>query len=504
MALRFDITKLDNTKRDHNGYLQASAHATRTGVFVYHHPDGTTTRELRHPDDVFRPDSMASLKNRPVTDGHPIAGKVDSGNTKSLAVGMAVDDPIQTDKFLDTKIQITDESVIEKVLANDSPLRELSCGYDTDIVSENGIFQGEKYDHRQTNILYNHIALVKRGRAGADVRIHLDSVDAVADGLEDMFIEDELITDFAETDKQIEIDVKGFNMFVPKSFRTVNIEGEEGVQVLVGRLNKPHSGKAGSDTPQKYIFEKNRFTVMTAKKFVAERRAKSTLVKTGSTDDDKKDSAGLVNSDKLAQNSDSNHKEDSDMIKIKREAVKIRSFNMDSFQVDIDGTPEGGEKAVEAVLARLDAAITHIHKLESDLDNKQGRIDAMADSGKVTLTKLNDHVKERTDAINAAHYLGLKSTDYMSMETGELKRAIVMKAFPAVKIDELNSDKVEGRYDTIIEGMQLESDNLKSLQELRGSPKKYPLHADESDPRAAFLNDTKDMYKSTEQQKLDS
>lgn len=572
MALRFDITKLDDPRRDHNGYLVADAHATRTGVFVYHHPDGSTTRELRHPDDVFKTGSVNTLKNRPLTDGHPLEGKVDSSNTKRLAVGMTIENPKHGDRYIDTKIQITDETVIERVLTDDNPLRELSCGYEAEIVKEDGVYQGEEYDHRQTNIKYNHIALVKRGRAGPEVRLQLDEEDAAGDGLEDFvktdietteekihipvrgneqfkegsfrtiklkgvegvslvtaklknptdgkegsmvsqkfifdknkfnmeqakeFVSknkgdaaDDLVVDFQETDKTIEIDVKGFNMFVPKSFRTVDIKGVDGVQVLVGRLNRPHSGKAGSDTPQKYIFDKEKFSVSEAKAFIAKRGDSADLVKI-------KDIDQTSNRDKPKPRGDS------DMIKIKRDAVKIRAFNMDAFELQIEDNVESGEKAVELVIDRLDVAIAHIKTLEGELDHKQGRIDALGDQGKVSLSKLNDLVKDRTDAINAAHYLGL--TDYMDMETEALKKAVVCKAYPQVKLDDLTSDHIEGRYDTIIEGIKTENNNLKSMQELKspaGKGSRFPVRADEGDPRSKFLEDTQNMYMSDEQRKL--
>ena len=399
MALRFDITKLDDPRRDHNGYLIADAHATRSGVFVYHHPDGSMTRELRHPDDVFRPDSISSLKNRPITDNHPIEGKVDSKNTKRLAIGMAIDDPKREDIYLDTKIQITDEDVIKKVLADENPLRELSCGYEAEVVKEDGNYQGEEYDHRQTNIKYNHIALVNHGRAGPQVRLQLDSVDGAED---------------------------------------------------------------------------------------------EALVKAGKTSQTNK-------------RNESKPRGDSDMIKIKRDAVKIRAFNMDAFEVQIEDNVESGEKAVELVIDRLDGAIAHIKTLEGELDHKQGRIDALGDQGKVSLSKLNNLVKERTDAINAAHYLGL--TDYMDMETDAVKKAVVCKAYPQVKIDDLTSDHIEGRYDTIIEGIKTENNNLKSMQELKGPAGKgsrFPVKSDEGDPRSRFLDSTKDMYMSKEQRELNA
>jgi len=578
VALRFDITKLDDPRRDHNGYLVAKAHATRSGVFTYHHPDGSTTRELRHPDDIFKPDSINTLKNRPITDGHPVDGKVNSKNTKRLAVGMAIDDPRREDIYLDTKIQIVDEDVINKVLADENPLRELSCGYEAEIVKEDGVYQGEEYDHRQTNVRYNHIALVRRGRAGPQVRLQLDSADAAGEGLEDIIKSDiettedrihipvrgneqfkegsfrttalkgtegvslvtaklknppkgqegsmvaqkfifnkknfsmeqakafvsknrgdsigELVVDFEETDKTIVIPVQGFSRFVPRTFRNVSIKGVEGVTIRVGRLKKPHSGKEGSDTPQSYSFDKEKFSVSEAKAFIAKRgdemqEKHDALVKV-------KDIEQTIVSDKPKP------KRGTNMLKIKRDAVKIREFNMDSFQVEIEDSVESGEKAVEFVIDRLDSAIAHIRTLEGDKDKLQGRIDALKDEGKTSLADLNARVRERTDAIAAAHYLGL--TDYNDTETEDLKKAVVCKAYPQVKIDELTKDHIEGRYDTIIEGMKVEGENLKSTLALKPSmgdgKGRFPLHKDDMGPRDQFLNDTKNMHMSEADKKL--
>lgn len=487
MALRFDITKLDNTKRDHNGYLVADAHATRIGVFKYRHSDGSVTRELRHPDDVFKSHSINSLKNRPVTDGHPMQGRVNAENTRSLSVGSTIDEPKQEGQYLDTNVQITDEAVINKVMADENPLREISCGYDTDVIKEDGVFQGEDYDHRQTNIIYNHIALVKRGRAGHEVRLKLDSADAVIDGYEDI-----LKTDVEETEENIHIPVRGSEQFKDGSFKTTPLKGVSGVNLVVGRLKKPQKGEEGSAVAQKFIFSKKNFTMKQAKSFMEKH---------------KNDEAELVKFGNINQTTGSNQsKEDSDMIRMKREAVKIRSFNMDAFEIQIDEGIESGEKAVELVISKLDAAIEHIRTLEGEKDRLQGRMDNMDDLGKVTLSKLNDHVKERTNAIAAAHYLGMKREDYTDLETEDIKKAVVLKAYPAVKIDELTKERIEGRYDSILEGIDTESQNLKSMNELRGGGdhSKFPIHADESDPRTKFLNDTQDMYKSKEQRELDS
>ena len=67
--LRFDAAKASKTKINDNGYLETDAIITRTGVFVYKNADGSTNRELRHPDDVFKADSLETLKMIPILIG---------------------------------------------------------------------------------------------------------------------------------------------------------------------------------------------------------------------------------------------------------------------------------------------------------------------------------------------------------------------------------------------------------------------------------------------------
>jgi len=184
MPLRFDIATLGEPKIDQNGYLQAPAALTKTGVFVYHRPDGTVTRELRHPDDVFKEDSLATLKHRPFTDGHPKIGKLDQTNTTQLSKGMIIADPKREDQFVTSTVLVMDGRTINKINRKDKPVRELSCGYNVDLVEESGTYNGEKYDHRQTNIVYNHVALVPKGRAGPDARLRVDAEDGAAEGLD--------------------------------------------------------------------------------------------------------------------------------------------------------------------------------------------------------------------------------------------------------------------------------------------------------------------------------
>jgi hypothetical protein len=54
--------------------------------------------------------------------------------------------------------------------------REVSCGYSCDLLDTPGVTpEGVKYDKIQTNIVYNHVAIVEQGRAGSRVALRLDA-----------------------------------------------------------------------------------------------------------------------------------------------------------------------------------------------------------------------------------------------------------------------------------------------------------------------------------------
>jgi hypothetical protein len=63
--------------------------------------------------------------------------------------------------------------------------RELSLGYECDIEDAPGVtVTGERYDCIQKNIRYNHLAIVKKGRAG-NARLRLDSSDGISFDMEE-------------------------------------------------------------------------------------------------------------------------------------------------------------------------------------------------------------------------------------------------------------------------------------------------------------------------------
>lgn len=158
------------------GYIKANAIVTRTGVFLYKNPDGTIRKELRHPNEVFKTDSLDSMKMIPVTNGHPQERLVSAENAKRLAIGYTGETITQDGEFVLSNLMITDLASIKDVTERNR--RELSLGYTVDLIPEEGSYNGQPYNFRQTNIKYNHLSIVDNARAGSEARIALDSFDA--------------------------------------------------------------------------------------------------------------------------------------------------------------------------------------------------------------------------------------------------------------------------------------------------------------------------------------
>ena len=67
------------------------------------------------------------------------------------------------------KVVIHDIDKVKK-----TPYRELSLGYNLDLIEEPGEWNGEPYDAIQTNIRINHLAIVESARAGEQAHLNLD------------------------------------------------------------------------------------------------------------------------------------------------------------------------------------------------------------------------------------------------------------------------------------------------------------------------------------------
>lgn len=168
------VGRLDGKRRTPQGGYRIDANLTRTGIFFYRGPNGEAVREYRPPEEVFNADSLESLKYASVTVGHP--AMVKTANWKSLSVGVVGTDVREDGKFVAGSVIVQDEEAINKIDRDE--LVEISLGYSVKLDHTPGVTpDGEPYDAKQTEIKYNHAALLPRntGRAGGEVRLRLDS-----------------------------------------------------------------------------------------------------------------------------------------------------------------------------------------------------------------------------------------------------------------------------------------------------------------------------------------
>lgn len=171
---RYDSIPLGETYFTPEGYLIDHPILTRVGIFEYKNPDGSIRRELRLPEEVFAPESLASYKGKPVILTHE-AGMIDSDNVQQEQIGTILSEGMQDGDNVRAQIIIHDARKL------DYGLRELSLGYSLDLEETPGEWQGQPYDAIQRNIRVNHLALVEKARAGDSARLNIDGEDTQAE-----------------------------------------------------------------------------------------------------------------------------------------------------------------------------------------------------------------------------------------------------------------------------------------------------------------------------------
>lgn len=175
LVQRFDTSRFDTIERTPQGGVRVPARVTRTGVFEYAREDGTIQREWRPPAEVFHADALATLEDAPVTDLHPDEGFVEPSNYQRLARGHARA-PRADGDFVAATLVVQDGDLADAIERKDRT--EISLGYRCRLDMTSGVLpSGERYDAVQRDIRYNHVAVGPQdwGRAGAEVRIRLDS-----------------------------------------------------------------------------------------------------------------------------------------------------------------------------------------------------------------------------------------------------------------------------------------------------------------------------------------
>ena len=158
----------ENTHFTHEGYLVCeNVPLARTGTMLY----GAGETEIapgkggivlieRDPDVVFDPKAMLSFVGKPVCDNHP-AEDVTPDNYRHYARGHVTNvhqGAPPDDGLLLGDLLIMDQELIDAIVKHKK--RQVSLGYDADYIKL-GPGHG-----KQTNIIGNHVAIVKEARCG--------------------------------------------------------------------------------------------------------------------------------------------------------------------------------------------------------------------------------------------------------------------------------------------------------------------------------------------------
>lgn len=176
-VIRYDRGEVEAFKTD-EGFLYAQVTIARTGVFPYLR-NGKLQREAKIPEELFRIETLNSIRLKPVTDLHPPEtdnrGLVVPANYKTHVRGTFGDAvEVVENKLIRTREIIFDADLIAALERGEK--REVSIGFECELDHTPGVTEeGEAYEVIQRNIIVNHLAHVPRGRAGESVKVHLDA-----------------------------------------------------------------------------------------------------------------------------------------------------------------------------------------------------------------------------------------------------------------------------------------------------------------------------------------
>ncbi|AKG66642.1 DUF2213 domain-containing protein [Lactobacillus helveticus] len=183
MLTRYDTVAINKFSVDsQTGYIHVkNVPIARVGVFPYLKANGEQIMEAKLPDDLLTDSTVESANYKPITDDHP-SELVNINNSALYMKGITAGNAHVDGDKIKVDMTLTDSALIKKI---QDGKQELSIGFQTDVVPVKGTFNGMQYDLAQKNIQINHVAVVRRGRAGHSVRLTGDSAEMVIDSEEE-------------------------------------------------------------------------------------------------------------------------------------------------------------------------------------------------------------------------------------------------------------------------------------------------------------------------------
>lgn len=170
---------------------------TKVGVFPYLGKQISQDCEpnkiyyvLRPKEELFKKETLDSLKLLPLVDEHTMLGKDFTPAEEKGVEGILGEQVVHDTDTIYTDIKIFSEDMKDKI---SNGKKELSLGYFCTYDKQEGVYKGQRYDYVQKNIVGNHLALVDKGRMGSDVRVYDKAIEVnkvfCCDSLEDIDIE---------------------------------------------------------------------------------------------------------------------------------------------------------------------------------------------------------------------------------------------------------------------------------------------------------------------------
>lgn len=177
MITRYDTATVAGMATDPiTGFIHArNVPIARTGVFKYVKSDGSIHKEAKLPEDILSDSTVESANNKPVTDNHPENANgqrilVNRDNSTALMKGFTASNAHvdRTDGTVRVDMTITNPDLIKKISGGK---RQLSIGFQTQVVPQSGVYKNTEYDSVQKDITINHVAVVDVAREGPDISL---------------------------------------------------------------------------------------------------------------------------------------------------------------------------------------------------------------------------------------------------------------------------------------------------------------------------------------------
>lgn len=442
-VFRIDQGELKSPKITSQGYLKADAFATRSGIFPYLLKDGSIRRELRPPEEVFRLDSLETMKSVAITNDHPPI-QLDADNTKTYQVGHTGEKIDQIGIYMKVPVTITEKKSVDDVMNGKT---QMSAGYLCDIEMTPGEWEGEFYDAIQRNICYNHLSIVDFGRAGPEAKIKMDS--------DDLFL-----------------------------------NSEDGVMIIVNISSE--------EDPEEECLEQTEVEGL-GESDVEDQPEEEMEMENENEDDKNKKSASISDPEKKSDGVRINFVRPSTKTNKGEQKMPVK-ITLDSVEYNLPDTLSAFAQGVAEKLDSLKKIKEESVSLKADLEKATGKIDGLnAELEKEKSKKMSDkemavHAKARLDCIDFAKKVEATFTE--DSETIDIKKATISKVYPTNKLDGKSVEYIEGVYDSIISNADLTANpESKKLEQLIGQNVNDGILSDSEAKKKKLDQGTREAWK---------